>query len=138
VVEVRPVAKKIRTVGIVAYDETKVASVYAKVDGWIEKLFVDYTGKLVRKGEPLFTLYSPDLVSTQEEYLLALQAKDSLGKSSVKEIRSGSASLLEATRRRLQLWDIADKEIQDIERKRISPFFRLRAALSSKKRHSKA
>ncbi len=116
VVEMRPVAKKIRTVGIVAYDETKVASVYSKVDGWIEKLFVDYTGKLVRKGQPLFTLYSPDLVSTQEEYLLALQAKDSLGKSSVKEIRSGSASLLEASRRRLQLWDIADTEIQEIER----------------------
>jgi len=115
-VENRVVAKKIRTVGIVAYDETKVASVYSKVDGWIEKLFVDYTGKLVRKGQPLFTLYSPDLVSTQEEYLLALQAKDSLGKSSVKEIRSGSASLLEASRRRLHLWDIADTEIQEIER----------------------
>ena len=115
VVEVRAVAKKIRTVGIVTYDETKVAHVYTKVEGWIEKLFVDYTGKLVQKGQPLFTLYSPDLVSTQEEYLLALQAKDSLGSSSVKEIRSGSLSLLEATRRRLRLWDIADREIQEIE-----------------------
>lgn len=114
-VEVRPLVKKIRTVGIVTYDETKVAHVYTKVEGWIDKLFIDYTGKLVKKGQPLFTLYSPDLVSTQEEYLLALQAKESLGSSSIQEIRSGSASLLEATRRRLRLWDIADKEIEEIE-----------------------
>ena len=115
VAEVRPVVKKIRTVGIVTYDETRVAHVYSKVEGWIEKLFVDYMGKLVRKGQPLFTLYSPDLVSTQEEYLLALQAKDALGSSSVKEIRAGSSSLLDASRRRLRLWDIADKEIEEIE-----------------------
>ena len=114
VVENRAVAKKIRTVGIVAYDETKVASVYAKVEGWIERLFVDYTGKLVGKGQPLFALYSPDLVSTQEEYLLALSAKDSLASSSIKEIRTGSLSLLDSARRRLHLWDIADKEIEEI------------------------
>ena len=57
----------------------KVAQVFSKVEGWIEKLFVNYTGKLVEKGQPLFTLYSPDLVATQEEYLLALKAKESLG-----------------------------------------------------------
>jgi membrane fusion protein, copper/silver efflux system len=115
-VELRPLAKKIRTVGIVTYDETKMAHVYTKVDGWIEKLFVNYTGKLVKKGQPLFTLYSPDLVSTQEEYLLALQAKESLSASSFPEIRAGAASLLEATRRRLRLWDIAEEEIQEIEK----------------------
>ena len=113
--EVRPLVKKIRTVAIVTYDETRVAHVYTKVDGWIEKLFVDYTGKLVEKGQPLFTLYSPDLVSTQEEYLLALKAKDSLGSSPIPEIRMGSASLLDATRRRLRLWDISEEEIQEIE-----------------------
>src|SRR5688572_14035843 len=69
VAEIRPLVKKIRTVGIVTYDETQVAQVFSKVDGWIEKLFVNYTGKLVQKGQPLFNLYSPDLVSTQEEYL---------------------------------------------------------------------
>src|SRR3989338_7812556 len=63
--EVRSLVKKIRTVGIVTYDETKVAQVFTKVEGWIEKLFVNYTGKLVEKGQPLFTLYSPELVSTQ-------------------------------------------------------------------------
>ena len=75
VAAVRPLVKTIRTVGIVTYDETRVAQVFSKVDGWIEKLFVNYTGKLVQKGQPLFTLYSPDLVATQEEYLLALRAK---------------------------------------------------------------
>ncbi len=118
VAEVRPLVKKIRTVGIVTYDETKVAQVFTKVEGWIEKLFVNYTGKLVEKGQPLFTLYSPDLVATQDEYLLALQAKESLASSSLQEIRAGSASLLEATRRRLSLWDISDEQIKELQRSR--------------------
>src|SRR3989337_2095995 len=116
--EFRPLTKKIRTVGIVTYDETKVAQVFTKVEGWIEKLFVNYTGKLVEKGQPLFTLYSPDLVSTQEEYLLALQAKDALASSSLQEIRLGSASLLDATRRRLSLWDISEAQIDELQRTR--------------------
>jgi Cu(I)/Ag(I) efflux system membrane fusion protein len=118
VAEVRPLVKKIRTVGIVTYDETKVAQVFTKVEGWIEKLYVNYTGKLVEKGQPLFTLYSPDLVATQEEYLLALQAKESLASSSFQEIRAGSVSLLEATRRRLSLWDISDEQIRELQRSR--------------------
>jgi multidrug efflux pump subunit AcrA (membrane-fusion protein) len=72
--EIRPMVQKIRTVGIVTYDETRLAQVFSKVEGWIEELLVNYTGTLVRKGQPLFTLYSPDLVATQEEYLLALKA----------------------------------------------------------------
>jgi len=117
VAELRPLTKKIRTVGIVTYDETKVAQVYTKVDGWIEKLFVNYTGKLVEKGQPLFTYYSPELVSTQEEYLLAVHAKKTLGSSSLQEIRSGSASLLEAARRRLSLWDISEEQIEELQRR---------------------
>lgn len=118
VAEVRPLTKKIRTVGIVAMDETKVAQVFTKVEGWIDKLFVNYTGKLVQKSQPLFTLYSPDLVSTQEEYLLALHAKDAFAASSLQEIRQGSVSLLEATRRRLSLWDISDEQIDELQRSR--------------------
>ncbi len=114
--EVRPLVKKIRTVGIVTYDETKVAQVFTKVEGWIEKLFVNYTGKLVEKGQPLFTLYSPELVSTQEEYLLALHAKESPASSSLQEIRSGSVFLLEATRRRLSLWDISEEQVEELQR----------------------
>ncbi len=116
VAEARPLVKKIRTVGIVTYDETKVAQVFSKVDGWIEKLFVNYTGKLVEKGQPLFTFYSPELVSTQEEFLLALRAQETLGSSSLKEISLGSASLLEAARRRLALWDISEAQIAELQK----------------------
>ena len=118
VAEIRPLVKKIRTVGIVTYDETKVAQVFTKVEGWIDQLYVNYTGKLVEKGQPLFSLYSPDLVATQDEYVLALQAKESLASSSLPEIRAGSASLLEATRRRLSLWDISNEQIAELQKTR--------------------
>jgi Cu(I)/Ag(I) efflux system membrane fusion protein len=118
VAEIRPLVKKIRTVGIVTYDETKVAQVFTKVEGWIDKLYVNYTGKLVEKGQPLFALYSPDLVATQDEYLLALRAKESLASSSLQEIRAGSAALLDATQRRLSLWDISDEQIAELQKTR--------------------
>ena len=104
-----------------------MAQVFSKVDGWIEKLFVNYTGTLVEKGQPLFTFYSPELVSTQEEYLLALRAKETLGSSSLKEISMGSVSLLEAARRRLALWDISEEQIEELRKngqpKRTLTFF---------------
>ena len=118
VVEVRPLVKKIRTVGIVTYDETRVAQVFSKVDGWVEKLFVNYTGKLVQQGQPLFTYYSPDLVTTQEEYLLALDAKQKLGSSSIREISQGADSLLESAHRRLALWDISEDQISELQKSR--------------------
>lgn len=114
--EIRPMMQKIRTVGIVTYDETRIAQVFSKVEGWIEQLLVNYTGTLVRKGQPLFTLYSPDLVATQEEYLLALKAKQTLGSSSIKEISAGSDSLLESAHRRLSLWDISEEQINNLEK----------------------
>ena len=114
--EIRPMVKKIRTVGIVTFDETRVVQVFSKVEGWIENLLVNYTGKLVQKGQPLFTLYSPDLVSTQEEYLLALNAKQTLGSSSIKEISAGSDSLLASAHRRLSLWDISEEQIDNLEK----------------------
>ncbi|HEX6438940.1 MAG TPA: efflux RND transporter periplasmic adaptor subunit [Candidatus Binatia bacterium] len=114
--EIRPLMQKIRTVGIVTYDETRIAQVFSKVEGWIEQLLVNYTGTLVRKGQPLFTLYSPDLVATQEEYLLALKAKQTLGSSSIKEISAGSDSLLESAHRRLSLWDISEEQINNLEK----------------------
>ena len=114
--EIRPMVQRIRTVGIVTYDETRIAQVFSKVEGWIEQLLVNYTGTLVRKGQPLFTLYSPDLVATQEEYLLALKAKQTLGSSSIKEVSAGSESLLESAHRRLSLWDISEEQIRDLEK----------------------
>jgi RND family efflux transporter MFP subunit len=112
----KPLSRTIRTVGRIAFDETKVSHIHTKVTGYIEHVFVDYVGKSVRKGDPLFTIYSPELVSTQEEYLLALRASRLLGNNPFQEISAGSRSLLEAARKRLELWDITDDEIETLER----------------------
>ena len=108
----------IRTVGRVEYDETRVAHIHTKITGWIETLHVDFTGKLVEPGQPLLEIYSPELVATQEEYLLALRGLESLGNSTFPEVASASRSLLAATRRRLELWDISDVQIVQLETRR--------------------
>jgi len=115
-VMLRTIDKEIRTVGIVEIDETRVEDVNTKIKGWIDKVFVDYTWQYVKKGDPLFSIYSPELVSTQEEFLLALRSKDLLGSNQYSEIARGSHSLLEATRRRLELWDISENQIRELER----------------------
>jgi Cu(I)/Ag(I) efflux system membrane fusion protein len=114
-VEMRPLEKVIRTVGRIDYDEKRIVMVSLKVGGWIEDLYVDFTGRFVRKGEPLLTIYSPELVSTQEEYLLALKAKKSLTKSPFPEVAGSGDSLAESAKRRLKLWDITDDEIKRLE-----------------------
>ena len=106
----------IRTVGTLAYDETRVTEVHPKVSGWVERVFVDFVGKPVRRGQPLLTIYSPDLVATQNEYLLALKAKRQLQGSAFAETRAGAESLVAATRERLRLWDITDAQIAELER----------------------
>src|SRR5262245_44846649 len=112
----RPMAKEIRAVGKVAYDETKVTHIHTKISGYIEQVFVDYVGKVVNAGDPLFTIYSPDLVATQEEYLLALRARRQFEASSFAGVSSRASSLLEAARSRLELWDITPAQIAGIER----------------------
>lgn len=116
VVESRTLDTTIRTVGTLAYDETRVTEVHPKVSGWVERVFVDFVGKPVRRGQPLLTIYSPDLVATQNEYLLALKAQRQLGDSIFPETRSGAESLVSATRDRLRLWDITDAQIAELER----------------------
>jgi RND family efflux transporter MFP subunit len=115
-VERRPLSRAIRAVGKVDYDERKVTHIHARIQGWIQRLFVDYTGQLVRKHQPLFTIYSPELVATQEEYLLALRAKRSLQDNPFPDVASGSATLLEAARRRLLLWEVPEAQIAELER----------------------
>ncbi len=111
-VERIPMTKTIRTVGTVRYDETRVADVNLKVEGWIRDLYVDYTGKPVSTGEPLFTLYSPDLLATQQEYLLALRTRDRLRMSQIADARERAERLVEAARTRIELWDLpADQRI---------------------------
>ena len=112
----RPLEKIIRTVGRVAIDERALAKVTTKFHGWIEQLLVSATGDHVKKGQVLFTIYSPDLVASQEEYLLALQGHKQMGESEFPEVARGSKDLLEATKRRFQLWDITDDHIRELEK----------------------
>ncbi len=113
--EYRNLEKTIRTVGRVDLDETRVSNVHVKTSGWIQKVFVDYTFQHVKKGDPLFTIYSPDLLATEQEYLLALKAQRILGDSPFRDVAAGGKSLLEAARRRLSLWDLTDEQIHQLE-----------------------
>lgn len=110
------IVHRIRTVGTVAVDERRLHHIHTKYDGYVEHLYVDYTGKLVRKGEPLLAIYSPELVATQQEYLLALRARSRLAESSVRSAAQGSAELLDAARQRLLLWDIRPQDIEKLEK----------------------
>lgn len=123
--------RTLRAVGKVEVDETRIARIHPRVEGWIEEVFVDFTGKFVKKGEPLLTIYSPELLATQQEYLLALkarrvmtpgQAPASEAHTMLREARREmerwemGESLIEAARRRLELWDMNPREIEELER----------------------
>src|SRR5262249_13373932 len=112
----KPVFKTLRTVGRLTYDETKIVRIHTKVEGWIEKVYVDFTGKEVKKGQPLISIYSPELLQTQQEYLLAFRGRNELSKSPFREAVLGGESLLQATRKRLELWDISDEQINELEK----------------------
>lgn len=110
-----PLSKTIRTVGRVMYDETKIARIHTKIEGWIDEVSVDFIGKLVEKNQQLFTIYSPELVSTEQELLIAKKAKDYLGNSPTPEVASSSLSLYEIAKDRLRLWDVSDEQIKELE-----------------------
>lgn len=105
----------IRTTGKVDYDERKVTTITTKVMGWVEKLFVDYTGKYISKGQPLFEIYSPELVSTQEEYLQAIRYLKKVSNSS-DDVKNGAQELVNSAKRRLLYWDISENDINEIEK----------------------
>jgi RND family efflux transporter MFP subunit len=113
--ERRPLHREIRTVGKVAFDETKVTHIHTKVTGYIEHVYADFVGRPVRKGEPLFTIYSPELVATQREYLIALRSQEHLKDAPYAEIREGARSLVHAARERLRLWDVSEEDIRRLE-----------------------
>jgi Cu(I)/Ag(I) efflux system membrane fusion protein/cobalt-zinc-cadmium efflux system membrane fusion protein len=113
-VQRKALIKDIRTVGYVTYDETKIFFVNSKFNGWIEKLHVNFVGDDVKKGQPLFDIYSPELVTAQEEYLLALQQYKHLTKTTYAGVRQSAERLLKASRTRLQYWDLTDKQIEEI------------------------
>jgi Cu(I)/Ag(I) efflux system membrane fusion protein len=105
----------IRTVGRVAVDERRVHHVHARFDGYVEHLYVDFTGKFVKAGDPLLSIYSPDLVATQQEYLLAQRAQSELAHGE-DALAKGGQDLLAAARQRLLLWGISPEDIARLER----------------------
>jgi len=111
-----PLKKVIRTVAIVDYDERRLFTINTKIEGWIERLYVNATGRELKKGEHLLDIYSPDLVSTQEEYLLAFETKRRLGPGALPDAVEGAEYILDATRRRLKNWDISDDQIEALEK----------------------
>jgi Cu(I)/Ag(I) efflux system membrane fusion protein/cobalt-zinc-cadmium efflux system membrane fusion protein len=110
-VEKKTLSKTIRTFGTVTYDETGLYSVNTKFSGWIETLYVDFLGERVETGQPLFDIYSPDLLTAQQEYLIAVQQQKALKRGSVR----GRDRLLDASRTRLAYWDLTDAQIAQLE-----------------------
>ncbi len=113
-VEVSGGSRTIRAVGKVAIDETRIEHVHTKVEGWIDQVFVDFTGKVVKKGDPLFTIYSPELLASQREYLLAAKAQNLMQNSALPAAFDQSKSLMQAARRRLELWDLSEAQIEQV------------------------
>jgi RND family efflux transporter MFP subunit len=114
--EVRDLSRTIRAVGRITYDERRLTVVTTKISGWVERLYVKAGGDPVRRGQNLISLYSPELVTTQEEYLLALRHLKSLEKSGLPEYREAARRLVQAARQRLKYWDIPESQIAALER----------------------
>ena len=115
-VSVKPLHKIIRTVGRIEYDERKLATVNTKFEGWIEKLYVDYTGRYVKKGEPLAEIYSPELLATQQEFINLLRwARQGQDNNLGRMLTKDAEAIIEASKQRLRLWDITDDQIKKIE-----------------------
>ena len=114
-VERKSVADEIRTTGNVAVDERRLTYVQIRFSGYIQKVFADATYQYVRKGQPLFTMYSPDLVATEREYIVAKQNEQQVTHSTVPGVASSAASLVNATAERLKQWGVPQKEIARLE-----------------------
>ena len=106
----------VRASGRVTVDETRISHVHSKIEGWIEQVKVDFTGALVQKGDPLVTIYSPELLASQQEYLLAIKAQQVMSRGALPDSAGNSASIVEASRRRLELWDLSAAQIDEIKK----------------------
>jgi RND family efflux transporter MFP subunit len=117
-VELAPFTRTIRAVGRVSYDETRLRHVHTKIDGYVERLFANATGETVRRGQPLLEIYSPELLASQQEFLVALAARDRTGSSALPSVAGYGTDLVESARRRLQLFDMTDAQIAKLEQTR--------------------
>ncbi len=113
--EQRTLSRDIQTVGRVDYDEQRIIRLHPKTEGWIEELFIETTGQAIKKDEILFSIYSPQLVSTQQEYLLALHHLETLRESPFEDVRDGAESLVATALQRLQLLDVPMHQIEDLK-----------------------
>ncbi|MDR4470965.1 MAG: efflux RND transporter periplasmic adaptor subunit [Nitrospira sp.] len=109
--------EEIRTVGTVGYDERGLTQVTLRTSGWVRKVFVNSIGRPVRKGEPLFTVYSPELLATQDEYLLAVKMQAQVAASPLEDAKANAVALVASARERLRLWDVTDAQITALERR---------------------
>src|SRR5256884_5553519 len=114
-VERKMVGDEIRATGNVAVDETKLAYVQVRYSGYIQKVFADATYQYLRKGQPLFTIYSPDLAATEREYLVAKQNQQRVAGSTVPGVAESAASLLDAASERLKQWGVPERELARLE-----------------------
>jgi len=110
------ISHPVRAVGIVVPDERRVRRIQSKVEGWVEKLHTNFVGQMVTKGQPLLEIYSPDLVATQREYLLARAGVDRMKESPYEDAREMSSGLAQAARTRLKLFDVPESSIEELER----------------------
>jgi RND family efflux transporter MFP subunit len=116
-VETTPTERTLRAVGSVAVDERRITRVHTRVDGWIESVSVDFTGKPVRAGQRLLTIYSPDLLATQQEFLLARRQRDAMrGSEAAPGMLDDGEALVDAARRRLELWGLSAGQIAEVAR----------------------
>ena len=115
-VDMRSLATDVRATGIVTFDETRIAQVTPKFSGFAEHVYVNATGQPVRRGQPLLDVYSPDLVAAQQELLLAVQLQNNIGRSTVPGVPGATTDLVGAAKRRLELWDISEQQIDEILR----------------------
>lgn len=113
----RPFRREVGTMGSVTYDETRLTSVDPRIEGWVERLYVDFTGTPVRRGQPLMEIYSPMLVTAQEELLLARRLAEDARASGAERSAASADELLDAARRRLRFWGVQESEIAAVERR---------------------
>ncbi|MFY9725024.1 MAG: efflux RND transporter periplasmic adaptor subunit [Bryobacteraceae bacterium] len=106
----------IRAAARVTLDETRIVKVQTRLEGWIDRVFADFTGMHVKKGDPLATVYSPDALATQQEFLLALRAQHAMHDGAMPAMAAGNDNLVAAARKRLELWDISDQQINEVGR----------------------
>ena len=115
--EKRAIARTVRTTAVVVHDETRYARIAPRFGGWVRKLHVNFTGAPVEKGQPLFTVYSPELFTTESEYLIAWRGLNQLKPDAPQDQRRAGESLVGSARRRLELWEVSEDEIRALEKR---------------------